>query len=77
MPTSSSRVMARFQASFLSILKCQSMPSMICLPMGMVGSRLVMGSWNTMEIRLPLMWRRIHFLSFCRMSTVSGEPSAW
>ena len=24
----------------------------------------------------PLMWRRIHFLSFCSRSTVSGLPSA-
>ena len=76
MPTSSNSLRVRFFASSLLNPRCASMPSMICLPMVIVGSSDVMGSWKTMAMWRPL---NLYLISFCDSfvrSTVLTSPSS-
>src|SRR5574344_266422 len=53
------------------------MPSIICFPMFMVGSRLVIGSWNTIAIWRPFISRRISGTFILRMSHELTLPSSF
>ena len=68
MPTNSSSLTLSASAVALSALRCSSIDSEICRPTVNTGLREVVGSWNTMAMRLPRMSRIRASSTFSRSS---------